>query len=155
MKATALVLRQHRKIEQRIEALRTDGHRRSRCLADLVDDMTSHFAVESSLLYPAAQLALGLKLREERELHLRTKERLLALAAAPPSGPAFAERVRELREAFHQHVARVEGELLPALTQALGEAELQDLGEDMEGFCLALAAKGKPDLTATRAALHH
>lgn len=144
MNATTLVLRQHRKIQQRLDALASDGYRRSRCLADLVDDMVTHLVVEASLLYPAAQTALGTSLKAERALHGRAKDLVLQLAAAPPPGPAFLEKVRELATVFAAHVAHDERVLLPSMARALDETKLDELGEDMDRLSCALIAKSRP-----------
>jgi hypothetical protein len=153
MNATALMLRQHRKIEHRIESLRRDGHARSRCLAQLVDDMTTHFALEASLLYPIARATLGTGVGALRAQHTSCKELVLALAASPPPGRAFLAKVDELAASFHGHATAVEADILPALAQALSEGELYELGEDMERMAIALAAKGRPDLGALRMAM--
>jgi hypothetical protein len=151
MHASALMLRQHRKIVARLQALRMDGHRRCHHLAALVDDVTSHFAIEASLIYPLAADMLRSRpaerrsglVQELRARNARCKSLVVSLASSALSGAAFLERVREIEALFHEHVHTVEGELLPALAQGIRESTMFELGEDMERMSLAMLAKGR------------
>jgi len=142
MKATAFLLRQHRKIQGLLGALKSDGYRRHRVLLEVMEQLSAHIAIETSLLYPAARRALGASMKREHDLHRRAKELLVELASANSSGDEFLERVDELGRVFDMHVALEEGELLPAVARTVDEDSLEELGEDLEIMAASLVAKG-------------
>src|SRR5689334_3757192 len=100
MTATALLLRQHRKIHDLIQKLRSDGYRRMSLLLDVIEELSAHMAVEDNLLYPTAQRALGVSLKNERETSHRAKQTLQHLAMPGMAGDAFVAKVTELGEIF-------------------------------------------------------
>lgn len=141
MTATALLLRQHRKIQQLIEQLRTDGYRRATLLSNVIEELSAHMAIEDNLLYPTAQRALGVSLKCERETSHRAKQTLHCLTTSHIRGEAFLGKVVELEEIFRQHVALEEGTLMPALVRRLDASTLEELGDDMERLASALGTK--------------
>jgi hemerythrin-like domain-containing protein len=134
-------LRQHRKIHELIQKLRSDGYRRMTILLSVIEELSAHIAIEDNLLYPTAQRALGVSLKRERDAHQKTKETLACLATARISGDAFVAKVRELEGIFDQHVALEEGALIPELARTLDAGTLEELGDDMERLSSALMVK--------------
>src|SRR4051794_41053055 len=100
MTATALLLRQHRKIHDLIQKLRYDGYRRATLLLSVIEELSAHMAIEDNLLYPTAQRALAVSLKSERETHQQAKATLHCLATAKISGEAFVTKVIELERIF-------------------------------------------------------
>jgi hypothetical protein len=144
MTATSLLCRQHRRIEQLLRALKTDGYRRNRVLLELLGELTSHLAVEASLLYPAARRATRLPLTEEAALHRRMRDTLYELTTPGTSGESFALKAELLSKAFEAHAHLDESAVYPALVRGLDVPALEELGEDIERLSAALIARSRP-----------
>ena len=143
MTATTLLCRQHRRIEQILRAVRSDGHRRNRLLLELLAEMTSHLAVESSLLYPAARRAARIALVEEAALHRRIRETLCDLTTLRLSGEAFAQKADLLAKVFDAHARLDESAVYPALVRSMDLPGLEELGDDIERLSAALIARSR------------
>jgi hypothetical protein len=129
MMASALLERQHRDIEQLIEALEQGSASvRDAVLPQLACDLEAHLAVEEQLLYPSAERRFGAALKTS---HAATKRHLRALLDTRGGDPEYAARVAALAAQFAEHVAEQEAALLPELERALRPGESRALAERM------------------------
>lgn len=129
MKASTLLERQHRDVEQLCDAL-ADGSAalRESLLPQLACDLEAHLAIEEQLLYPAAERCCGVALKAT---HALAKRVLRGLLDTPADAPAFAARVTALSELFAAHVNEQERTLFPELERALRPGESRALAERM------------------------
>jgi hemerythrin-like domain-containing protein len=134
MKATTLLERQHRNLQQLCEAVERGsvGVRRS-LLPQLASDLAAHIVVEERLFYPAACAALReeLWLSECRSRHLQAQRSLSDAFGSHPESTAFDRAIAELRTVVELH-AEIEEELLfPVLEHVLGPNALRGLATAM------------------------
>lgn len=149
MKATALLEKQHRKVESLFSALET-GHRAQKQLDDLATALTGHAMIEEELFYPEVkklQPDLVLESYEEHELMAYALQRLMA---CQPDHESFPARLKALKEIVEEHVQEEETELFPTVTRGLPEDREEAIGKQMDerfkelnhlGYEGALAAK--------------
>lgn len=149
MKATALLEKQHRKVESLFSALET-GHRAPKSLEDLATALTGHAMIEEELFYPEVkrlQPDLVLESYEEHELMAYALQRLMA---CQPDHESFPARLKALKEIVEEHVQEEETELFPTVMRGLPEDREEALGKQMDerfkelshlGYEGALAAK--------------
>jgi iron-sulfur cluster repair protein YtfE (RIC family) len=150
MKATTLLERQHRNLQQLCEAVErgSAGVRRS-LLPQLASDLAAHIVVEERVFYPAACAALRdgtsgalpqpglpqaeLWLSECRSRHDQARRSLDDAFRSPPESGAFDRAIAELRTVVELH-AEIEEELLfPLLERVLGLEALRRLATAMMG----------------------
>jgi hemerythrin-like domain-containing protein len=148
MKATALLVRQHRKIEQLIDALTSNEpeaapERRATLLA-LVDELIAHMAVEQRVFYPCAQRALDEDLTRNRDTHRRARATLLRLADPLVDDAGFADEVARLKAIVEEHVALEERALFVAIEQIADPYALESLGDRIHAFHSAILRSSAP-----------
>jgi hypothetical protein len=141
MKATTLLERQHRNLQQLCEAVeRGTPSMRESLLPQLAGDVIAHFAVEAELLYPAIGDALGgvgpsgTGRAWEAEGHARcgqAVEALELLLQATCDGIAFEGAIRDLHAIIELHAQEEEAGLFPRLEVALEAAASRDLARAM------------------------
>jgi iron-sulfur cluster repair protein YtfE (RIC family) len=134
MKATTLLERQHRNLQQLCEAVErgSAGVRRS-LLPQLASDLAAHIVVEERVFYPAACAALreGLWLAECRSRHIQAKRSLDDAFGSHPESSAFERAIAELRAVVELHAEVEEEVLFPMLERALGAHALRGLATAM------------------------
>lgn len=141
-----VLLRQdHDAVEQlfkRFEGAGDTAYKTKRSLVDkMIKELSVHAAIEEQILYPAARETLTEDdpVLEALEEHHLVKWTLNELEAMGPEDERFNAKVTVLIDLVRHHVEEEEGELFPALREAMGRARLQKIGE-----ALAQAKKVAP-----------
>jgi hypothetical protein len=134
MKATTLLERQHRNLQQLCEAVeRGSASIRASLLPQLAGDLVAHIAVEEQVFYPAACAALNEEgwLRSGRSWHSRARQSLDRALDSAIDGDEFERAIGELREAVELHAEESEEMLFPRLERALDAGAMRELGVSM------------------------
>src|SRR5258708_2449144 len=122
MKATTLLERQHRNLQQLCEAVeRGSASVRESLLPQLAGDLVAHIAVEEAIFYPAVCEALheDTWMRCGRVRHAQARKSLERALDAPVDGDEFARAIGELRALVELHAEEEEELLFPRLELAL------------------------------------
>jgi hemerythrin superfamily protein len=134
MKATTLLERQHRNLQQLCEAVeRGSGKIRESLLPQLAGDLAAHIAVEEQVLYPAACEAS----REDelmqlsRSRHAQMMQSLESALETPVDGEEFTVAIGELRNVVEFHAEEQEESLFPQLEALLDTSMLRRLAQSM------------------------
>ena len=131
MKATTLLERQHRSLEQLCEAVeRGSVSVRESLLPQLAGDLVAHIAIEEEVFYPAACEALRERswLSSGRRRHAQARQALDRVCGAPADGDEFAIAIKELRRVLDLHARDDEERLFPELEVALDVHRMRALG---------------------------
>lgn len=134
MKATTLLIRQHRKVEGIFKKLESGKGDARALLRELADDLAAHMAIEQEIFYPAVR---SLKLKEDLvaesfEEHAVAELALKRLLATSPSASSFKAKVVTLKELIEHHVEEEEEELFPAVEKKMRDDALDELGKEMK-----------------------
>jgi hypothetical protein len=150
MKATRILIAQHRAIEALFEELARETGRteRARASSRLAEELIAHMAGEEAIFYPAVRRVLGTDVQswesprstppngapgEEPavDTHFMLRVQLRRVLATSVQEPAFEPRCEALRLLFAQHVEAEETALFPRVEAALAESQLETLGADV------------------------
>ena len=134
MKATTLLERQHRNLQQLCEAVESGSAsvRRS-LLPQLAGDLAAHIAVEEQIFYPTACDALHeeASTRFDRSRHAQAKQSLDHALDVPIEGEDFARAIGELRSVLDLHAEEEEELLFPRLELVLDADKMRELALSM------------------------
>jgi iron-sulfur cluster repair protein YtfE (RIC family) len=144
MKATTLLLKQHRKLEGIVDALATQTHLRNPLLLELAEELMAHIAIKKTILYPCAQRALDASLRQHHASLDRARAALRLLATPGQDARSFPERLDALKDVVHAHIVLQEETLFPAVERVTDAYSLGRLGERMEAFHAAMLRPKDP-----------
>lgn len=114
-------------LEQLTDSSRAEVELRRELLDRLVAELSIHAQIEDEIFYPAVRAVsplVGIAHAEHRQLD----DQLATVLRTDPGGERFAEEVRVLRSSLEHHAGEEETEMFPQ-SQALGEAELEALGD--------------------------
>jgi hypothetical protein len=134
MKATTLLERQHRNLQQLCEAVeRGSASIRESLLPQLAGDLVAHIAVEEEIFYPAASAALNEDAWVPSSLtrHAQAMHSLERTLNAPLDGAAFEEAIGDLRMVVELHAEEEEEGLFPRLEGALDPRAMRELALSM------------------------
>jgi hypothetical protein len=134
MKATTLLERQHRNLQQLCEAVeRGSASVRESLLPQLAGDLMAHIAVEEAIFYPAACEALheDAWMRCGRGRHAQALKSLNRALDAPVDGDEFGRAIGELRAIIELHAEEEEELLFPRLERALDVSTMRGLAVSM------------------------
>jgi hemerythrin superfamily protein len=130
MKATTLLERQHRNLQQLCEAVeRGSASIRESLLPQLAGDLVAHIAVEEQIFYPAASAALN-EFEWVRSSHARHAQAMRSLERtldAPLDGDEFDEAIGDLRMVVELHAEEEEEGLFPRLEDVLDRRAMREL----------------------------
>ena len=134
MKATDLLIKQHRTVARlfkAIETAKTDADKKT-LFVELASNLAAHDAIERQIFYPACQDAMGLSddLGEALVEH-GVIEFCLYQANEAVGKPDFDFKCKVLAELVEHHVKEEEDEFFPKTQAALGTGLLETLGEEM------------------------
>ena len=135
MNAIDLLKSQHREVKDLFAQIEEtdDADDKASLVQELADNLAAHATIEEKLFYPAAYGAETEDLlREAVEEHLAAKRILADLATMSPKDENFDAKVKVLNEQIEHHVEEEETELFAKAKQAIGEAQLESLGVQME-----------------------
>lgn len=128
-----LILNDHRNVEELFTEYQSasDSQEKLRLVAKMIEELTTHAAIEEQVLYPliAGRLEGGEDLKSHAvEEHQEAREVLAELERLPVTDSSFDDKVGALVSEVRHHVEEEEHELLPQLREALTANELADLG---------------------------
>ena len=134
MKATILLERQHRNLQQLCEAVeRGSASVRESLLPQLAGDLVAHLAVEEQLFYPAVCAALheDADVRSDKSRHAEARVQLERVLAVPVEDDEFAQAMGALRDVVERHAEEEEDVLFPQLEGAIDSGAMRELGLSM------------------------
>jgi hypothetical protein len=134
MKATTLLERQHRNLQQLCEAVeRGSPSIRESLLPQLAGDLVAHIAVEEEVFYPAACAALheDVWMRSTAARHAQAMHSLEEMLGAPLDGEPFDRAIEELRMAVELHAEEEEEVLFPRIEGVLEPSAMRQLAVTM------------------------
>jgi hypothetical protein len=125
----------HRKVEQLFSQLESaSGKRKLDVFKQIKTELEVHTHIEEKIFYPALEepeethdLAL-----EAYEEHAVVKDLLKQLGRARTANDEWEAKAKVLQENVEHHVEEEENELFEKAQAALGEEELEELGDRME-----------------------
>lgn len=145
--AVALLTRQHRQLEQLLEALvaaEGDAPRRL-ALARAGDELAAHLGAEEQVFYPAVRAARTEDiLLESLEEHLSLKRLLADLLALAPDDETFVAKCKVLREQAEHHHKEEEEHLFPKVGKLMDSPARAKLGAEVKAHEDRLRAEGAP-----------
>jgi hypothetical protein len=152
MNAIELLIDQHRMLEAHLKAAvdATQPHAKAALLAQTGDLLAVHIASEEEVFYPAVKARRTTDvLLESLEEHLSLKRLLADLLELRPAAPAFAAKLKVLKEQTEHHHREEEVHLFPKVLAAWDPQQLDVLGRQMMRLQQDLRAEGTPRATVT------
>jgi hemerythrin superfamily protein len=147
--AVTLIMNDHRVMERLFEMLKDPNSDRPALIAEVVARLSAHSWAEEEKVYPAlvkADPAEESQVYHGVEEHHEATELLHKLMATDPKSSQFDSLLTEFVDAVKHHVEEEESEILPELSESIGEAKLEELGRAFEERRLeVLAAHGIAD----------
>lgn len=134
MKATMLLRRDHRNIEQALALIGSIWDVTDDDFHALAADLMAHLAADESLLYPAAERAMVDDLAAHRVRHARLRTAVIQATGRTGDRTVFRQRLSDLADAFATHARLEERTVHPSLESALNEASLEALGTKVATF---------------------
>ncbi len=131
MKATALLKKQHRKVEGTFATLEKGKGDLSAVLGQLANDLAAHMAIEQTIFYPAVREIDPEVIGESYQEHAVAELALKRLLETTTDDPTFAPKLTALKELVLHHVEEEEKELFPAVEKEMEDEELASLGARM------------------------
>jgi hemerythrin superfamily protein len=131
MKATALLKKQHRKVEGMFATLQKRKGDTSAVLAQLANDLVAHMTIEQTIFYPAVRQIDSEMVSESYEEHALAELALKRLLETTPDDATFAAKVTALKELIQHHVEEEEKELFPAVEDEIDSESHDALGTRM------------------------
>jgi hemerythrin superfamily protein len=139
MDAVTLLRNDHKTVERlfkQFEKAGPNAHKTKKDLVEkIVEELSIHAAIEEQVLYPAAREAVpdedDLVLESLEEHHI-VKWVLSEIDGMDPEDERFTAKVTVLIENVRHHVEEEEGDLFPALREAMKRKELEELAQAME-----------------------
>lgn len=137
MNAVQLLKDDHRTVENlfRRYELSSDTETKREIVEQIIRELSIHAAIEEQVLYPETRREVREKsdlADEGLEEHREVKETLSDLDGMDAGEAGFDAKVRALIADVRHHVEEEEGELFPALEEALTKERLDDLGTRMD-----------------------
>jgi hypothetical protein len=132
MKATELLLKQHREIEQLLERLRTAGPENEGAIRrELADLLVAHTVMEEEHFYPTLREMAPERVLEAIEQHGLADYELARDLSTRPGDENARARAAVLAEVVLAHVRMEENDLIRRAESALTNQELAEIGEVM------------------------
>ena len=135
MDAFNLLKADHRKVEELFSQLESArGQAKMRVFEQIKTELELHTHIEETIFYPALEEPkqthdLTLEAYEEHDV---VKNLLQELSRAKSPTEEWEAQAKVLQENVEHHVEEEENELFPKAEAALGEDEIETLGEQME-----------------------
>ena len=132
MKATALLEKQHRRVEAAFKKLEAGKSDPRPILEQLANELTAHMVIEEKLFYPATRAFDEDMVFESFEEHAVASFALARLLACDPKDKRFQARVVALKELIEHHVEEEEEDLFPKVDKKMDEQAHEQLGLQMK-----------------------
>jgi hemerythrin-like domain-containing protein len=134
MKATELLVGQHREVEQLFEQLEGVEEGDEKIVREeLARNLMGHMAIEEEMFYPAMREAMPEQIALCEVEHAAARYALAQVLAASPNDPTFRAKVMVLDTMIRNHVEMEEKDILPRAESSIGTEQLQQLSRRMEG----------------------
>jgi hypothetical protein len=149
--ALDVLAREHRDLQDHFVRVRDPEANRAAVWMEIVQLMSAHVAVERSFVYPIVRRQhLGSEHLADLLRHeYRSMEHLVVLTERRKiNSPDMPELITKLLDVFEEHLARCEGELIPALRKALTQEQLDELGAKMRAAESVIVSHPHPHLLA-------
>jgi hypothetical protein len=133
MKATDLLEEQHREVRDLFDRIEgASGSEQRALFTEIARNLVAHDAIEREIFYPACEQALGMteELGEALVEHGVVEFCLFEADEAKPE--QFKHKCTVLREILDHHIDEEEDEFFPKVEKALGDENLESLGEEMQ-----------------------
>jgi hemerythrin-like domain-containing protein len=135
-----LLMKDHELIESLFDQLEAvsaevkDSELRDGLCAQLQYELESHADAEEKVFYPVMEREVNLRpqIAEARHEHALMRKLLHELEGMKGGGEGWTDKLDELRETVERHVDKEEGEIFPVAREALPEARLRKLGDELE-----------------------
>ena len=128
----------HREVERlfkKFEKAGPNAHKTRRQVADqIVKELSVHAVIEEQVFYPAVREAVPDvedDVLEGLEEHHLVKWTLSEVESMDPEHERFVPKMTVLMESVRHHVEEEEGEMFPAVREAMTRKQLAELGEVM------------------------
>jgi hemerythrin superfamily protein len=145
MKATTLLERQHRNLQQLCEAVeRGSVSIRESLMPQLAGDLVAHIAVEEKLFYPIVSQTLREEAwtRQGRARHAEARRCLDRALDSAYDGPDFTAAISGLRATIELHAEQEEEALFPRVEMALHGDAMRELAHTMMQLYHAAVERG-------------
>jgi len=135
MDAFTLLKADHRKVAELFESLEAaSGKRKLSIFEQIKTELELHTHIEEKIFYPALEKPaethdLTLEAYEEHDV---VKKLLREMSGARTADDEWQAQAKVLQEAVEHHVDEEENELFDKAKDALGEEEIEELGERLE-----------------------
>jgi hemerythrin superfamily protein len=138
MDAIALIKKDHQTVEKlfaRYEKLSPRAYRQAADIRDRVcRELTVHAEIAEQVLYPATREVRGETeemVAEAEEEHAEAKAAIAELEGLSPESTKFPGAMGKLIGGVRHHVKEEESEMLPKISKAMSEQELNELGKQL------------------------
>jgi hemerythrin superfamily protein len=145
MKATTLLERQHRNLQQLCEAVeRGSVSIRESLMPQLAGDLVAHIAVEEKLFYPLVSEKLHEEAwtRQGRARHAEARRCLERALDSAFDGPDFNAAIGGLRATIELHAEQEEEALFPRVELVLAADAMRELAYTMMDLYHAMVERG-------------
>lgn len=134
MKATDLLKAQHEEVSRLFEKIEdAEEAEKVALFEELAAKLVAHDAIERQIFYPACEEQMGMdELLGEAIVEHGMVEFGLFSADLHLGGEEFEHYMMVLKEAVEHHVGEEEDEFFPQVEKAFDEAQLEELGSQME-----------------------
>lgn len=135
MDAFSLLKADHRKVEDLFQQLESaNGKAKLRVFEQIKTELELHTHIEEKVFYPALEEPkqtheLTLEAYEEHDV---VKKLLKELSRSKSANEEWEAKAKVLQENVEHHVEEEEKELFPKAESALGQEDIEELGERME-----------------------
>ena len=151
MDALTLLKADHQAVEEKFVKFEELGPRalktKAALVADVIEALSIHAAVEEELIYPAIRDRLADEegqVLEALEEHHVVKWTLSELDGMSPDHERFDAKFTVLMEGVRHHVKEEENELFPQVRKGFSRTELTELGEALAQAKLTASKKPHP-----------
>lgn len=132
MKATDLLMQQHKKVRTAFKKLEKGSGDAAALLEELANDLAAHMLIEHELFYPAVMALDEKMIKESFEEHALGELALKRLLSIDPQDEAFEAKVTAVKDVIEHHVEEEEQELFPKVEKAVDDERLKALGKEMK-----------------------
>lgn len=132
MKATELLQKQHREIEQHLERLETAGSEDEKAIREtLASLLVAHTVIEEEIFYPAVRQHAPDLTQEALEEHALADYELARELGTKPGDATSRAKATVLADVVVRHIRKEEAEMFRKADAAITNQELAELGDRM------------------------
>jgi hemerythrin superfamily protein len=137
MDALELLKQDHQKVKELFEQGQgtEDKKEQKRILREIKSELETHTRIEETVFYPAMEEHAELKdmVLESIEEHKQLKTILREISKLSPGSGKFKPKFKVLKDDMEHHAVEEEEEkMFPGIREIIDEAELEELGEELE-----------------------